>query len=428
MARTAFLDWAKRAMIPLRTGEPEPLVEMIGDAEIVALSEGVHGAKEPLEFRNRLFECLVREKAFTAIALESGIVEGRVVHEYVRGGPGDIDSVTKQGLSFGFERLPQNRALIEWIRAYNASCSKARNVNFYGFDVAGSLGNSGASRGADTALAEALDFIERVDASSYTLYRERIDPLIQDIQFELIGTEHSRGYHRLTKAHRDALTSALADLIALFEFNQSQYTAATSPQEYEWGYRGAVAARQVDNCLRQIPMGWHPTAQLSFEEKRRLVHRIGEVREWCQADNVNWIMRCEGLGAKILVFAHAYHLSAVPVTTGGLQHHVAGTYLHRNFGKRLVSIGNLIGGGSYGGPDFAGTIQPASPETIEGASSALGESAFALDLRTAPDTVTAELDGGYLLGRGNFEMQITRGSAYDLLLFFNTVTPVSDFG
>jgi len=51
------------------------------------LSEGVHGAAEPLEFRNRVLQYLVEAKAFTAIAIESGIVESRTVHDYVRGGP-----------------------------------------------------------------------------------------------------------------------------------------------------------------------------------------------------------------------------------------------------------------------------------------------------------------------------------------------------
>ena len=102
--QAAFVKWAKSALVPLTTvqpsgsmGELRPLGAMVGDARIVALSEGVHAGAEPLEFRNRVFEYLVREKGFTAIAIESGIVEGRHVHDYVRDGTGELRSALTQG-------------------------------------------------------------------------------------------------------------------------------------------------------------------------------------------------------------------------------------------------------------------------------------------------------------------------------------------
>jgi len=59
---------------------------MIGNSRIVAVSEAVHAARQPLEFRNRLIKYLVEEMGFTAIALESGVVEGRLLNDYVRHG------------------------------------------------------------------------------------------------------------------------------------------------------------------------------------------------------------------------------------------------------------------------------------------------------------------------------------------------------
>src|SRR5687767_7224396 len=101
--RVAVLELAKKSRVRLATTAPgsswedlAPLGEMIRDATVVALSEGVHGGAEPLEFRNRVLQYLVREKGFTAIAIESGIVEGRMVHDYVRGGPGDLASALSQ--------------------------------------------------------------------------------------------------------------------------------------------------------------------------------------------------------------------------------------------------------------------------------------------------------------------------------------------
>jgi len=63
------------------------LGSLIGDASIVALSEAVHGVAEPLRFRNGLLEYLAWEKGFSAIAIESGVLEGRTIDDYVQGGP-----------------------------------------------------------------------------------------------------------------------------------------------------------------------------------------------------------------------------------------------------------------------------------------------------------------------------------------------------
>jgi len=136
---------------------------MIGDASVVALSEAAHGAAEPLEFRNRVLRYLVEKKGFNTIAIESGMVESRLVHDYVRGRGGELASVLEQGISWGFDRFPQNRDLIQWLREHN---TRSRPVNFYGFDVPGSPGSTEAKRGADTALMEVLRYLDRIDPRS----------------------------------------------------------------------------------------------------------------------------------------------------------------------------------------------------------------------------------------------------------------------
>jgi erythromycin esterase len=71
------------------TQDLAPLERMIGDASIVGLSEGIHAAAEPLIFRNRVFKHLVGHLGFNAIAIESGIVESRMLNDYVTQGKGD---------------------------------------------------------------------------------------------------------------------------------------------------------------------------------------------------------------------------------------------------------------------------------------------------------------------------------------------------
>jgi erythromycin esterase len=131
--------------------------QIIGSARIVGLSEGQHAAAEPLEFRNRLFKYLVENLGFNVIAIESGIVESRLLNEYVTQGTGQLDTVLRQGFSNGFDTFRQNVELIRWMRNYNASLRPdAAKVQSYGIDVPGSPGNLDAARGPETAINEVL--------------------------------------------------------------------------------------------------------------------------------------------------------------------------------------------------------------------------------------------------------------------------------
>jgi erythromycin esterase len=98
--RTAFLQWAKASLHPVSSAELDastkdlaPIEKMIGNAKIVAVGEFVHAGAEPLIFRNRMFKHLVEHYGFTAIAIESGVVEGRLLNDYVTHGKGDFATV-----------------------------------------------------------------------------------------------------------------------------------------------------------------------------------------------------------------------------------------------------------------------------------------------------------------------------------------------
>ncbi|HEX5458743.1 MAG TPA: erythromycin esterase family protein [Steroidobacteraceae bacterium] len=402
---------------------------MIGNAQLVALSEGVHGGAEPLEFRNELFRYLVEQRGFTAIAIESGSVEGRVVHDYVRGGPGSLSYVMANGFSWTFGRLPQNRALVRWLRDYNADARHTRKINFYGFDVPGSPGNARAKRGMDTALREALTYLSGVDPASAAALQRRLGSTLDRLRFDLARPPGAPGYDELSQAERDALTATIADLVTLLERREGVYVTASSASDYTWAYRAAIGARQADSWLRQMPVNWQParppvrfpSAPVSF------LSAASDVRDRAQADNLDWIVRQEGASGKVLIYASRYHLSATSIGTAGFlpngsRQFVAGTYLRRRFGPRLVTIGNLIGGGSWGCPD-SGTLGPAPPQSMDGIAGELHVPSFLLDLRTAPVPVVNWLDEAHQIGQGSNVFHLTIGEAFDILLYLGAVTP-----
>lgn len=437
MSAAAFVTWARDRAIPLakETGyrDLDAFGAMIEDATVVALSEALHGAAEPLEFRNTALEYLVREKGFTAIAIESGVVEGRRLHDFVRGAPGSLDAALQDGLSWTFELLPQNRALVQWLREYNADPRHTRKVNFYGFDVPGSPGESQATRGVDTALSEVLRYLDSVDPVATRTSRARLGTLLQNLRFNINAPPHLATYDKLSLAERDQLTAVINDAITLLEHREAVYSRLTSPEDHEWAYRAALGARQVDAWLRQIPLGWQPARQpLTFpSEQTDFIFVANDVRDRAQADNLQWILEREGEKGKVVVFAHRYHVSAAPVRprwTGSRPQTPMGSHLRRRLGRRLVTVGNLIGQGSVSCDGWVQELKPAAAGTMDGIVGELGGEGFLLDLRPAPTAVASWLESErelaeIPLGEQHDTVSLSVGQAFDILLFTDTATP-----
>ena len=435
-AAALFLEWATKARRPLSTVTAGPpwddltaLGDVIGDVPLVALSEGVHGAAEPLDFRNRVFRYLVEEKGFTTIAIESGIVESRAVHDYVRGGPGDLSTVVAQGFSWTFDRLPQNLALVRWLREYNADPGHTHDINFYGFDLPGSPGNPRVVAAWTRRFAAALEYLGQVDPSQLHTFQARLDGLLPNLRFNFCRPLEAPGYDRLGSAERDVLTATIADLVNYLERSETAYTAIGTQSDYEWAYRAALAARQADQWLRQIPLGWRPSQTLPVfpSEETQFYAAATDVRDRAQANNLEWIIEREGAAAKVLIFASRFHLSAAPVKTrwtdpDGPGQIVAGTYLRQRYAGRLVTIGNLIGGGEYSDGESRQPLEPAAPQSIEGLAAEIETPRFLLDLRTAPAPVQQWLDQEHSLGSGDAELRLNVAKAFDALYYIDIVS------
>ncbi len=445
-SRAEFLAWARKAVVPLsslaRASDGEDLGSlgmMIGDASVVSLGEGDHFVAQPLVFRNAVLRYLVEEKGFTAIAIESGIIEGRLVHDYVRGLAADLRTVVSRGISWTFDKVPQSTELVRWLRDYNADPRHTRKINFYGFDVPGSPGNPRANRGMETALVEALHYLERVDRAAAVAFHARVDRLLPSLRFDRYHPD-TAGYHRLTQAERDALTLAIADLYALLQAREAPYEAASSPNDYQWALRASIGARQVDNWLRQIPLEWRST-----DEQLRFLDIASDFRDRGQAENLQWIVQREGPAGKVLIFAHNGHLSTAPVkwnwwpldgagqyheVAGAYPHEVAGVYLRRLFGDRLVTIGNVMGEGEIGCLGNTRLLKPVPPRSIDALAKQVGPPLFLLDLRNMPAGIGEWLDQERPLGYGfelssryRITLEVRTRRAFDILFYTGTVTP-----
>ena len=102
--------------------------------QLLALGEPNHTDDAFPAWRNRIFLVLVEDYGFRSIALESDILAGQRVNDYVTGGADDLDEVMRAGFSHDFGRRAANCELVGWLRDFNAGRPADEQVRFYGFD------------------------------------------------------------------------------------------------------------------------------------------------------------------------------------------------------------------------------------------------------------------------------------------------------
>jgi erythromycin esterase len=426
----AFLAWAQRSLHPIASldmnapmTDLKPLRKIIGNAKIVMLSEATHFGAEPLEFRNRLFGYLVEELGFNAIAIESGITESRVVHDYVQGGPGDLHSVVSDGFSWAFDLLPQNEELVRWMREYNADPRHARKIEFFGFDVPGSPTVPAGS--ANIPLDGALRYLQLVDPAEAEAIATRLDRILPSKRWNVLD------YLKFSQATRDALTAVVADARLVMEARQIVYLAKSSKADYAWGYRDAIGAREVDDLMRRIPVG------AKERDYRSWIYEQGAVRDRAMAANARWIIDQLGPEARVLFFAQLGHIATAPVVEDGdpAAHIPFGTYMKERYSDELLTIGHIAVQGQIGGCGERARGRNAPVSVIESkpiaATSAtavfaqLNKPLFLLDLRRAPASATwlrqtSDLPDGF----GSTSTAIS--NAFDVLFFSAKLTPACE--
>jgi erythromycin esterase-like protein len=117
----------------------DALLTRVGDARFVLLGEASHGTHEFYRIRTEITKRLIRERGFTAVAVEADWPDAYRVNRYVRGRPGDADAA--EALD-GFRRFPQwmwrNADVLDLVgslRTHNDTRPESARVGFYGLDL-----------------------------------------------------------------------------------------------------------------------------------------------------------------------------------------------------------------------------------------------------------------------------------------------------
>ena len=170
MSDTVLIDQIKTDAHPLvgDHNDYDALMLIIGDARLVLLGEASHGTHEFYRERARITERLIKEKNFTAVAVEADWPSAYRVNRYVRGMSNDVSAT--EALA-DFKRFPtwmwRNADVLDfigWLREHNDALeSPSKHVGFYGLDL----------YSLNSSTRAVLDYLDKVDPQAAQRARYR---------------------------------------------------------------------------------------------------------------------------------------------------------------------------------------------------------------------------------------------------------------
>ena len=268
----------------------ELLVPIVGDARVIAWTEGLHHTREFLSMRNAAVATLVEEVGVTAIAAETSFTEALAVDAYLRGeGPDEPDASVLEGAWSWGGALQLNRELVVRLRRHNESAEPDRRVRFYGLDPCGA--HRGRFPHARRGIDDAVAYVVAADPEAGEAVRAGVAPLL--------GRFSTDGYPLLAAGERDRLSGAIADLRTWFDRESADRQGDPA---FRLARHQATLAGHLDLFLRGGGRG----AQTAR-------------RDAAQADSLRFVLDEHGPAGRILLFEQVDHLIDLPGTLG---HHL----------------------------------------------------------------------------------------------------------
>jgi erythromycin esterase len=382
----------------------EPLRDVVGDARVVAIGESAHRIHEFYQLRHRLTRFLVRELGFGAFVMESAFAEGLAVNDWTTGGPGELDEVLHDGITYRFGRCAEMRDHLRWMRS--------SGVRFYGMDVSGSSGST------VPAIEACLPLLDEVDPGYAKVIRSTLLPLFDYLPTDRTGhawiAPALQAYMTLEPSLRHEITARVGAFAERLHAMRVDYAA--SPDRIELALRCATMARHTDAFIAAMP------------EAATRTYPGANVRDFAMAETVEWIL---GRESRIVVTAHNGHIQRGPLWAPPVINEKTTTlsqHLAASLGPDLVVIGSAFGGGTLqlhrarsDGPaghteQFTQKVGPFEPHILDGALSAAGLPLHLTDLRDTPVSFTHVMNGGAA-------QPIDADGAYDAVVYIDSVTP-----
>jgi len=359
------------------TADFDALLGAVGDARLVLLGEASHGTHDFYRVRAEITKRLIREKGFSAVAVEADWPDAYRVNRYVRGRPGDPDSV--EALS-GFLRFPQwmwrNADALDfvgWLREHNDSQdSDAFKVGFYGLDL----------YSLHASMHAVIEYLKVVDPEAAVRAAERY------ACFEHFGGNPQTYGYATTLGLAPSCETAVINQLVELRAAAAEYAKRDGRVAADDLFFAEQNAKIVANAERYYRAMFQDHAASWNLRDQHMADTLGALTAFLETDPRR---------AKIVVWAHNSHLGDARATEMGAQRGElnVGQLVRERFGRAAF----LVGFTTYSGTVTAAsdwnaeaerkTVRPALPESYEALFHQCGIGNFFLDLRQTNEAVAA---------------------------------------
>jgi len=327
-------------------------MELIGDASLVLIGEASHGTHEFYRERAQITKRLIKEKGFTAVAVEADWPDAYRVNRYVQGIGSDADAV--EALA-GFKRFPawmwRNADVLDfvgWLRTYNDDLpASAMKVGFYGLDL----------YSLHTPMAAVLDYLERIDPEAAQRARARY------ACFDHFGKdEQAYGYATglgLSESCEDEVVSQLLELYqnsAEYAWRDGRFTA----DEHFYATQNARLVMNAERYYRSMFRGGISSWNL------RDAHMVETL------ESLQTFLATQKPRPKIVVWEHNSHLGDARATRMGQEGEWnVGQLVRERHGDDAILIGfttfegTVTAASNWDGPAERKRVRPALKNSYE---------------------------------------------------------------
>ncbi|MBS0204555.1 MAG: protein-L-isoaspartate(D-aspartate) O-methyltransferase [Planctomycetes bacterium] len=327
----------------IETANLKPLLDRIGDAQVVLIGEASHGTSEFYRMRARITKALIEQKNFDFVAVEADWPDAYRIHDFVT----HKDRPEPHAWE-AFARFPtwmwRNEEVLDfihWLRDFNRNRRAVRRpVGFYGLDLYSMF----------TSIHRVLHYLKGVDPQAAAVARERygcLAPWQQDPA--TYGRAALNGSYR--SCERDVV-QMLRDLVA------RQVHAAVNDGEDL--FDAQLNARLVADAERYYRVMYYGSDESWNHRDRHMFQTLQLLR------------RHHGDKSKAVIWEHNSHLGNAAATQFGRRGQInVGQLCREEFGEDVYSIGQGTDHGTVAAAtDWEGemeikSVRPSLPESYE---------------------------------------------------------------
>ncbi|MCH7903517.1 MAG: erythromycin esterase family protein [Armatimonadetes bacterium] len=480
-----LIESLSRASLPLKTvvagngfDDMALMAKSLQGVEVVGMGEPTHGSREVFQMKHRMFEYLVENHGFTVFALESNMSDTVALDRYVLYGEGSVQEAARaQGFwTWSTEEIVD---LLEWMRTYNTDPEHLQKLRVVGIDMQNQatctlyfqkicriLNSDGQAQ-----FWEEMSWDDPTDEqmSEFADIVSRDLPVVR----EKVGEDAARLYERMVVVYKQAVdnnrikhfiwarSKALPHLAETFKSVENLMQGSRNmPDGVEAGLsflveheNRRVAEESVDKdsfMKRALAIRKYANSQ---GDKAQAYTRCAEVleflalaqgmsglnvsahRDQSMAENLLWIQDTYLPGAKVMLWAHNYHVSRLLVNDKPM---MTGAFLAESLGEKYFPVGFSFYEGGFravgtDGKLKAWSVPAARKGSIDEAFKRVGYCQFFIDFGQLDETGrkwASQLHSTRNYGAVNNEAQadsywgeITPGQMYAGMIFIAKTKP-----